>query len=123
MRDREDDARSQSRCIIQFLSIIRVFIVAHWISWLIDIWAVYCASSVAVGESCLMYSKKEVKALPVRGLEGRETFRIPHCLDNRLTDGDQAVSPTVTILDIPLRAVFYLKGLFVPHRKHIMSCL
>jgi hypothetical protein len=37
---------------------------------------------------------KEVKAIPVRGLEGRETLRIPHCLDNLLIDGGEVVNPT-----------------------------
>jgi hypothetical protein len=50
-------------------------------------------------------------------------LRIPHWLDNRLIDGAKVVSPTVTILGISHRPVFYLKGLFVPQRKHIMSCL
>jgi hypothetical protein len=36
------------------------------------------------------------KAIPVAGrggLYGCETPRIPHCLDNRLTDGGEAVKP------------------------------
>jgi hypothetical protein len=43
------------------------------------------------------------------GLEGCEMLRIPRCLDNRLTDGGKVVSPTITILDIFHRPVFYLK--------------
>jgi hypothetical protein len=37
------------------------------------------------------------KAVPVTGrggLWGCETLRIPHCLDNRLKDGGEVVSPT-----------------------------
>jgi hypothetical protein len=34
-------------------------------------------------------------------------LRISHFLDNRLTDGGEAVSPTVTILDIFHPPVFY----------------
>jgi hypothetical protein len=45
----------------------------------------------------------------------------PKLFDNRLIDGGEVVSPTVTILDISHRPVFYLKGPFVPHRKHIRS--
>jgi hypothetical protein len=40
--------------------------------------------------------KKKSKAIPVTGrggLEGCEMLRIPHCLDNRLTDGGKVVSP------------------------------
>jgi hypothetical protein len=39
--------------------------------------------------------KKEVKAVSVAGrggLWGCEMLRIPHCLDNRLTDGSEVVS-------------------------------
>jgi hypothetical protein len=35
-------------------------------------------------------SKKKSKAVPVTG---REILRIPHCLDNRLADGGEVVSP------------------------------
>jgi hypothetical protein len=41
--------------------------------------------------------KKKSKAVPVTGLgglQGCEMLRIPHCLDNRLTDGGKVVSPT-----------------------------
>jgi hypothetical protein len=41
--------------------------------------------------------KKKVKLSPMvglRGLYGCEILRIPHCLDNRLTDGGEVVSPT-----------------------------
>jgi hypothetical protein len=37
-----------------------------------------------------MYGKVEVKLTPM----GCEILRIPHCLDNRLTDGGKVVSPT-----------------------------
>jgi hypothetical protein len=55
---------------------------------------------------------KESKAIPVTGrggLQGCESSRLSHCLDNRLTDGGKVVSPTVTILDIFHRPVFHLK--------------
>jgi hypothetical protein len=41
--------------------------------------------------------KKRRKAISVTGrgdLKGCEVFRVPQCLDNRLTDGDKVVSPT-----------------------------
>jgi hypothetical protein len=41
--------------------------------------------------------KGKGKAIPVTGHEGPlgcETSRLPHFLDNRLTDGSEAVSPT-----------------------------
>jgi hypothetical protein len=44
---------------------------------------------------CVVYIKG--KAIPVTGHEGPygcETSRIPHFLDNQLTDGGEAVSPT-----------------------------
>jgi hypothetical protein len=40
--------------------------------------------------------KRKSKAIPVTGLgdiQGCEMLRIPHCLDNRLTDGSKVVSP------------------------------
>jgi hypothetical protein len=43
--------------------------------------------------------KKESKAIPVTGREdpyGRETSRLPHFLDNRLTDGDSGCQPYTT---------------------------
>jgi hypothetical protein len=40
----------------------------------------------------ISYHKKS-RALPIRGLEGCEMLRIPRCLDNRLTDGGNVVSP------------------------------
>jgi hypothetical protein len=55
---------------------------------------------------------QKVKAIPITGrggLWGCEMLRIPHCLDYRLRDGSKFVSPTVTILDIFNRSVFYLK--------------
>jgi hypothetical protein len=42
-------------------------------------------------------SKKKCKAIPVTGRGGPigcEMLRIPHCLDNRLTDGGKVVSLT-----------------------------
>jgi hypothetical protein len=39
----------------------------------------------------------ELKAIPVTGagsLLGCQMLRVPHCLDNRLTDGGKVVSPT-----------------------------
>jgi hypothetical protein len=39
----------------------------------------------------------KIKAAPVTGLgglSGCKILRIPHCLDNRLTDGGKVVSPT-----------------------------
>jgi hypothetical protein len=39
--------------------------------------------------------KKKSKAIPITdlgGLQGCEILRIPHCLDNRLTDGGKVVS-------------------------------
>jgi hypothetical protein len=44
----------------------------------------------------LQYKNKS-KAIPVTGLgglQGCEMLRIPHCLDNRLTDGGKVVGPT-----------------------------
>jgi hypothetical protein len=41
--------------------------------------------------------EKKNKAIPVigrGGLQGCEMLKIPHCLDNRLTYGGKAVSPT-----------------------------
>jgi hypothetical protein len=41
--------------------------------------------------------KNQSKAIPVTGLGGLEScemLRIPHCLDNRLTNGGKVVSPT-----------------------------
>jgi hypothetical protein len=38
------------------------------------------------------------KAIPVtsrEGLSGCKMLKIPHCLDNRLTDGGKVVSPTI----------------------------
>jgi hypothetical protein len=45
----------------------------------------------------LIYIKKKVKVIYVTGrgsLYVCEKLRIPHCLDNRLTDGAKVVSPT-----------------------------
>jgi hypothetical protein len=37
---------------------------------------------------------KTITVTGLGGLWGCEMLRIPHCLDNRLTDGDKVVSPT-----------------------------
>jgi hypothetical protein len=45
----------------------------------------------------LKHNIKVSKAVPVTGLGGLygcDMLRIPHCLDNRLTDGDKVVGPT-----------------------------
>jgi hypothetical protein len=47
--------------------------------------------------SYVKVSKLKSKAVPITGpggLQGCEILRIPHCLDNRLTDGGKVVSPT-----------------------------
>jgi hypothetical protein len=52
------------------------------------------ASLTMYGESS---ESKKSKAIPVTGLVGLygfEMLRIPHCLDNRLTDGGKVVNPT-----------------------------
>jgi hypothetical protein len=44
-----------------------------------------------------MNMMKKIKLFPVTGLgglQGCEVLRIPHCLDNQLTDGGKVVSPT-----------------------------
>jgi hypothetical protein len=43
------------------------------------------------------YNTLKIKSIPVTdrgGLQGCEMLKIPHCLDNRLTDGGKVVSPT-----------------------------
>jgi hypothetical protein len=53
-------------------------------------------SSAQVVVTKMIRSKKS-KAIPVTGLGGLwgcEMLRIPHCLDNRLTDGGKVISPT-----------------------------
>jgi hypothetical protein len=55
------------------------------------------------------------KAIPVTGrggLQGCKMFRIPHCLDNRLTDGGKFVSPThrTMMLYSPETLFFYASG-------------
>jgi hypothetical protein len=37
-------------------------------------------------------------------------LRIPHCLDNRLTDGDKVVSPTHRPLSTPQKYYFSVSG-------------
>jgi hypothetical protein len=48
-------------------------------------------------KSCENYvlsrSKSKTKAIPIRGLQGCEMLRIPHCIDLLLTD-NMVVSPT-----------------------------
>jgi hypothetical protein len=52
------------------------------------------------GEQALIkkiWDKTKSKAIPVAGrggLQGCKMLRIPHCLDNRLTNGGKVVSPT-----------------------------
>jgi hypothetical protein len=49
----------------------------------------------ASGSAELEYlSKKTIPVTGRGGLLGYEMLRIPHCLDNRLTDGSKVVSPT-----------------------------
>jgi hypothetical protein len=42
----------------------------------------------------LIYKSKVIPVTGLGGLWGCEMLRIPHCLDNRLTDGGKVVSPT-----------------------------
>jgi hypothetical protein len=55
-----------------------------------------------------------LKAIPVtghRGLWGCEMLRIPHCLDNQLTDGGKVVSPTHPPHFTPLKHYYiYVSG-------------
>jgi hypothetical protein len=53
---------------------------------------------------------KKVKAIPIRGLESGEMLRIPHCLDNRLIDGGEAVSPTQRPHFTPQKHYFSVSG-------------
>jgi hypothetical protein len=49
------------------------------------------------------------EAIPVaghRGLQGCEIFRIPHCLDNRLTDDGEVIGLTRRPCSSPLRLFF-----------------
>jgi hypothetical protein len=51
---------------------------------------------VEIASSGMIKLKKKGKAIPVTGREGPlgcETSRLPHFLDNRLTDGGEVVSP------------------------------
>jgi hypothetical protein len=55
----------------------------------------------------------KAKAIPVTGLgglQGCEMLRIPHCLDNRLTDGGKFVSPTHSPHSTPQEHYFYVSG-------------
>jgi hypothetical protein len=58
----------------------------------------------------LFFAVCKVKAtIPVigsGGLYGCQTFRIPHCLDNRLTDGSEVLSPTHRPRSIPQKHYF-----------------
>jgi hypothetical protein len=63
----------------------------------------------------IIYSYKVKKyGIPVTGLgglEGRETLRIPHFLDNRLTDGGKVVSPTHRLCFTPQKHYYlYVSG-------------
>jgi hypothetical protein len=54
-----------------------------------------CPSAYLIHEKAK--AKKKGKAIPVTGHEGPwgcETSRLPHFLDNRLTDGGEVVGPT-----------------------------
>jgi hypothetical protein len=56
----------------------------------------------------------EKKTIPVAGrggLQGCETLRIPHCLDNRLKDGGKVVSSTHWLSSIPQKHYFSASGL------------
>jgi hypothetical protein len=57
------------------------------------------------------------KAIHVTGLEGLygcEMLRIPHCLDNRLTDGGMVVSPTNQPHFTPQKYdYFYVSGTYL----------
>jgi hypothetical protein len=44
------------------------------------------------------------------GLQGCEMLRIPHCLDNRLTDGGKVVSPMHPPHFTPEKHYFYVSG-------------
>jgi hypothetical protein len=58
--------------------------------------------------------KKAKNAIPVTGrggLQGCEMLRVPHCLDNRLTDGGKVVSPTHPTHFTPQKHYyFYVSG-------------
>jgi hypothetical protein len=54
--------------------------------------------------------EKEVKSICVTGrgdLQGCEMLKIPHCLDNRLTDGGNVVRPTQRPRSIPPETLFF----------------
>jgi hypothetical protein len=56
-------------------------------------------------------SKVLGKAIPVTGcggLYGCEMLRIPHCVDNRLTDGGKVVSPTHRPHFTPQKHIFLM---------------
>jgi hypothetical protein len=58
----------------------------------------------------VMYTRWVSKAIPVTGrggLEGCKMLRIPHCLDNRLTDGGKFVSPKQRPLLYSLETLFF----------------
>jgi hypothetical protein len=57
--------------------------------------------------------KKKSNAIPVTGrggLWGCEMLGIPHCLDNRPTDGDKVVSPTHRLRSSPQKHYFSASG-------------
>jgi hypothetical protein len=65
--------------------------------------------------SCInRQAKKKSKTIPVTGrggLYGCEMLRIPHCLDNRLTDGGKVASPTHRPRSTPQKHYyFYVSG-------------
>jgi hypothetical protein len=69
---------------------------------------VFAALSLDAATS--LWSKIVSKAIPVTyrgGLLGCKMLRIPHCLDNRLTDGVKFVSPTCRPLLYSPETLFY----------------
>jgi hypothetical protein len=65
-------------------------------------------------KTCLLPVVKKGKAIPVTGRGGPQscgTFSLPHCLDNRLTNGGEAVSlmhqPPFTPRKIPGTHFYY----------------
>jgi hypothetical protein len=59
------------------------------------------------------YVPKKSKAIFVTGrgeLQGCEMLRIPHCLDNRLTDCGKVVSPTHRLRSTPQKRYFSASG-------------
>jgi hypothetical protein len=48
--------------------------------------------NVVLGKDCLLLKGKKCRAIPVTGREGLKTSRLPHFLNNRLTEGGDIVS-------------------------------